>query len=367
MARALNALDWPVSLASEPENPGTARKKQPRKDPAGHNHHTGEEPMKREMAFIWITVLILAFSAGPGFAQSKYPAKAVDIIVPYAPGGGTDIMFRNIEKIISQYKLVPQPINIVNKPGGGGSIGKAYCLSKPADGYSFTCFDIGTVSHQIDGKAKWDYRKDFTYIARMVSDINLLIVRADSPVNTAKDLVEVFKKKGSFSIGGTVIGGPDQFANISLNKVTKQSFTYVPYNGGGEVLTNLLGGHIDGAWANPNECVGQLEAKQVKIVGVCTEKRSPIFPNHPTLKEQGYDVISVQTRSFVAKGGTSPEVVEYWVQVLEKVRKTPEWKKYLQDNLLEDGWLVKGDFFKDAENDYLTIKPIMDELGMSKK
>ncbi|HSR10038.1 MAG TPA: tripartite tricarboxylate transporter substrate binding protein [Thermodesulfobacteriota bacterium] len=312
-------------------------------------------------------LLMLTLTPTFAMAQGKYPAKAIDIIVPYAPGGGTDIMFRNVEKILSLHKMVPQPINIVNKPGGGGSIGKAYCLSKPADGYSFTCFDIATVSHQIDGKAKWDYRKDFAYIARLVSDINFIIVRSDSPINTAKDLVETLKKKGSFSLGGTGVGGPDHFGNISLNKATKLSFTYVPYNSGGEVLTNLLGGHVDGAWANPNECIGQLEAKQVKVVGVCTEKRSPMFPNFPTMREQGVDAISVQTRSFVAKGGTSAQIVDYWVDVLEKMRKTPEWKKYLTDNLLEDGWLAKGDFLKDADSDYNMVKPIMDELGMSKK
>lgn len=325
--------------------------------------------MKKLALVIFGGLLVLGISVGPAFAQAKYPARAIDIYVPYAPGGGTDIMFRNIEKIISQHKLVPQPINIVNKPGGGGSIGKAFCLSKPADGYSFTCFDIGTVSQQIEGRARWDYRKDFTYIARLVSDINLIIVKSDSPINNAKDLVEAIKKKGpkSISLGGTATLGPDQFGNIELNRATKLEFNYVPFNSGGEVLTNLLGGHTDAAWANPNECIGQLEAKQVKIVGVCTEKRSPMFPNQPTMREQGYNVISVQTRSFVAKGGTSPQIVDYWIEVLDKVRKTPEWKKFLADSLLEDGWLTKGDFFKDAEHDYNTIKTIMDELGMSKK
>ena len=325
--------------------------------------------MKKLILVVCLGLIALGGSVELALAQGKYPTRAIDIIVPYAPGGGTDIMFRNIEKIISQYKLVPQPVNIVNKPGGAGSIGQAFCLSKPADGYSFTCFDIGTVAHQIDGKAKWDYRKDFTYVARLVSDINLIIVRADSPINNAKDLVEAITKKGpkSISLGGTATLGPDHFGNIELNRATKLQFNYVPFNSGGEVVTNLLGGHIDAAWANPNECIGQLEAKQVKIVGVCTEKRSPMFPDHPTMREQGYNVISTQTRSFVAKGGTSPEVVDYWVQVLDKMRKTPEWKKFLADTLLEDGWLAKGDFFKDAENDYNTIKSIMDELGMSKK
>ncbi len=325
--------------------------------------------MKKFIITVICALLTLGAFPETLLAQGKYPTKAIDIIVPYAPGGGTDIMFRTIEKIISKYKLVPQPINIINKPGGGGAIGKAFCLSRPADGYTFTCFDLGTISQQIDGKAKWDYRKDFSYIARLVSDINLLIVRVDSPYNNVKDLVENIKKRGpkSISIGGTAIGGADHFANIILNKATKQEFTYVPYNSGGEVMTNLLGGHVDAAWANPNECVGQLEAKQVKILGVATEKRSPLFPNHPTIREQGFDVISIQTRSMVGKAGIPMEVIDYWVTVLGKMRATPEWKEYLQKFLLDDGWLVKEDFLKDADNDYKTTKAIMDEMGMSKK
>jgi putative tricarboxylic transport membrane protein len=325
--------------------------------------------MKKVFLFVFLALLILGSSVEITFAQGKYPTKAVDIIVPYAPGGGTDIMFRNIEKIISQYKLVAQPVNIINKPGGGGAIGKAFCLSKPPDGYTLTCFDLGTVSQQIDGKAKWDFRKDFAYIARMVSDINLLIVPVDSPFNNAKDLLEAIKKKGpkSISLGGTGIGGADTYANFDLNKASKQEFNYVPFNSGGEVMTNLLGKHINGAWANPNECVSQLEAKLVKIIGVCTEKRSPLFPNHPTMHEQGLKVISTQTRSVVARAGAPKEAIDYWVQVLGKVRQTPEWGNFLKINLLEDGWLAKEDFFKDAENDYNMVKAIMDELGISKK
>jgi putative tricarboxylic transport membrane protein len=201
------------------------------------------------------------------------------------------------------------------------------------------------------------------------SDINLIIVKADSPLNSAKDLVEAIKKKGpkTVSIAGSAIGGPDQIGHLVLNKAAQQQFSYVPHNSGGEVVTNLLGGHIDAALANPNECIGQLEAKQVKVLAVCTEKRSPMFPNNPTFREQGYDVVSVQTRSMVGRAGIPKEAIDYWISVLGKMRETPERKEYLKKNLLEDGWLVKEEFFKDAENDYDMVRPIMDELGLSKK
>jgi len=105
-------------------------------------------------------------------------------------------------------------------------------------------------------------------------------------------------------------------------------------------VTNLLGGHIDAAWANPMSAIGQLEAKQVKILAVCTEKRSSMFPNQPTFREQGYDVISRPDPLHRRPGRESrKEAVDYWIAVLDKVRKTPEWKKFLQTSLLEDaGW-----------------------------
>jgi tripartite-type tricarboxylate transporter receptor subunit TctC len=135
--------------------------------------------MKKMAVMMFLGLFLLAGSVEITLAQGKYPVRPIDWIAPYSPGGGVDILFRNTEKIISQYKLVPQPINVINKGGGGGAIGKAFALARPADGYTLTCFDIGTVSQQIDGKANWDYRKDFAYIARLVLDFNLLIVRAD--------------------------------------------------------------------------------------------------------------------------------------------------------------------------------------------
>ena len=324
--------------------------------------------MKKLILMMCAGLLILGVLDWPLRAQAEYPSRAIDFIVPYAPGGGTDVVYRTVEKIASQYKLVPQPINIVNKPGGAGAVGKNFCLSRTADGYTFTCYDLNTLSQQIEGKVRWDYQKDYSYIARLAIDVNMIIVRADSSINNAKDLVEAIKKGGpkSISIGGGDVGGADHLATFELVRATKQQFNYVPFNGGGEVMLNILGGHVDVAWANPNECMGQLEAKQVKVVAICTEKRSPLLPNCPTMREQGYDVISVQPRAVVGKAGIPKEAVDFWVQTLDKVRKTPEWKNFMEANLLDEGWLVKEDFRKAVEADYKKVKVILDDIAKAK-
>ena len=129
-------------------------------------------------------------------AQDKYPSRPIEIIVPYAPGGGSDIMLRNVVKIIEQHKLVPVPIAVVNKPGGGGAIARTQFSQARPDGYTLGVMDPNPVLQQLLGEAPQDYRKDFTYIAKLVDDVNFLIVKANSPIKTLADAVAEAKKRG---------------------------------------------------------------------------------------------------------------------------------------------------------------------------
>jgi putative tricarboxylic transport membrane protein len=130
-----------------------------------------------------IIVAALALFGGVAMAtaQDKYPSRPIEIIVPYAPGGGSDIMIRNVVKVIEQHKLVPVPIAVVNKPGGGGAIARTQFSQARPDGYTLGIMDPNPVLQQLLGEAPQDYKKDFTYIAKLVDDVNFLIVKADSP------------------------------------------------------------------------------------------------------------------------------------------------------------------------------------------
>jgi len=307
----------------------------------------------------------------PGGARAAdYPTRPIEIVVPYAPGGGTDIMVRQIVKVIEEQKLVPVPVTVNNRTGGSGVVGKSYAVNRPPDGYTLVAVDAGNWQQELQGNATWNFRKDFTYIARMVTDVNLLIVRKESPVSTVQEFLAAAraKGKGGLSVGGTNVGQVDHIANINLSKAAKVDLTYVPFKSGGEVMTNLLGGHIDAAWANPNECIGQLEAGQVRALAVADEERLKGLPKIATMRELGVSMVSNQWRAVGGPGNLPKPVVDFWVNVLDKVRKTDSWRKgFLEKSVLEDGWLIGDAFLQSIDREQEVDKAVFAELGMLKK
>ena len=322
-----------------------------------------------------LAAAILAGLAGAGTAPggaADYPSRPVELVVPYAAGGGTDIMYRQIAKIAEENKLVPVPITVNNRTGGNGVVGKQFAINKPPDGYTLVAVDSGNWGQELLGNATWNYRKDFTYIARMVTDVNLVIVRKESPYKTLQEFLAASKAKGKggLSVGGTNVGAVDHLANLALAKAARTELTYVPFKSGGEVMTNVLGGHVDAAWANPNECVSQMEAGQVRALVVADDTRikAKVFADVPTTKELGLDVISNQWRAVGGPGNLPKPIVDYWVNVLDRVRKTDAWKKgYLEKSVLDDGWLTGEAFMKLVDKEMEADKALYAELGMLKK
>ncbi len=325
--------------------------------------------MSTRRAFLVLVLGLLTALPGGAWGQA-YPARAIEIVVPYAPGGGTDIMMRQIVKVLEEQKLVTVPVTVNNRTGGSGVVGKSYAINRPADGYTLVAVDAGNWQQELQGNATWNHRKDFTYLARMVTDVNLLIVRKESPINSLQEFLAAAKAKGKggLSVGGTNVGQVDHIASINLMKAAKVDLTYVPFKSGGEVMTNLLGGHVEAAWANPNECIGQLEAGQVRALAVADEERLKGLPKIASMKELGVAMVSNQWRAVGGPGNLPKPVVDFWVNVLDKVRKTDAWRKgYLEKSVLDDGWLVGDDFLKVVDREHEIDKGVFAELGMLKK
>lgn len=309
---------------------------------------------------LFSALFVISFNALP----ADYPSKSITIVCPYSPGGGSDVMTRVIAQVIKENKLVPEPVMVVNKTGGGGLVGKTYVFKKPADGYYITLADLGNViSPIVTPSTQWKIN-DWTYVANMVYDFNLLCVKAD----TYKDLSSLVQAAKAdqviFSAGGTgAAGGPDSLCTLKLNQAAGIKISYLPQKGGGDVVASLLGGHITMGWFNPSEILPQIEAGKAVPLAVTAKKRLAVLPNVPTFQELGYNLVYVQQRGLAMKGGVSADIVRYWIDILNKVRMSKEWQEgYLKKNSLEDGWMPGDEFKKWMENEVEDFKSSLNAL-----
>lgn len=323
--------------------------------------------MRMRSLFASLAVLALGSAA---MAQDKYPSRPIEIIIPYAPGGGSDIMIRNMVKVLEQHKLVPVPIAVINRAGGGGAIARTQFSRAKPDGYTLGVMDPNPVLQQLLGEAQQDYKKDFTYIAKLVDDVNFFIVKTDSPYKTLADVVAEARKRGpkKFTIAGTATGSQDHMASLDFDAAIKMETNYLITKSGNEVLTTLLGGHVDAAWANPSECIEQFKAGQVRILAVADTKRITDFPNVPTMKEAGVDMVSYNWRGIGGPPGLPKEVVAFWVDALTKMRATDDWQKgYLAKVNQGDGWLVGDQLMGYVHKEHDQFKAVFEKLGLLKK
>lgn len=303
----------------------------------------------------------------------KFPAKPITFVVPYAPGGGSDIIVRIFDKIAVENKIIPQNMVVENKAGGSGVVGKSYAKEKPADGYTLVNADDSTTFTYLAGQTPWEY-DDFTFIANIDRDYNMVVVRSDSPYKSLKELISTGKDKPkSIKIAGTGVGQVDNIHAALMEKATGAKFTYVSFDSGGQVITNILGGQVDAALANPSEAYEQMRAGKVKALGISAPERQtnfadPIFKDIPTWKESGVDVATAQWRGIAGPPKMKKETQDALIEIAKKVTETPAWKNDYLDKFMQIKTFVAGeDFKKEVQQEVTTFKPIFQELGLYKQ
>jgi putative tricarboxylic transport membrane protein len=271
-----------------------------------------------------------------GFAQAKYPSRTIEVVVPYAPGGGTDNLMRTITGIIDENKWSPVPLNVNNRAGGSGAIGFNYLINKKGDPHVIAGATPMIVSGKIEGRLPGNHRDAMTVLMIVAIDELMLSVRNESPYKTIDDFVNAARAKpGGLTVGGTATLTEDHIFTYLLEKAAKIQVKYVPFNSGGEVTAALMGGHIDAAVENPNEIVAQIEAGKAKNLAVAAQKRLKDAPDVPTFAERGYVFYWEQMRGVVGPANMAPEAVKWWQDTLKKVVGTKKWQEdYIKRNLL---------------------------------
>lgn len=270
---------------------------------------------------------------GPAAAAGWQPTREVEFVVPNSAGGGNDLMARALAKILSDEKLVPTPVVVVNKPGGAQAVGMGYvAVTKGGDPHTLALISTGS---QVTPLTVPNARgvRDVQPIAILTADDFFLIVRAQSGYTTAAQMVEAAKAKPrGVSIG--IGGATDEMAVAVLETATGVKFNIVRFGGTGEALTAVLGGHVDATTGNPIELLPQIQAGAVRGVAVFRPSRFPVAPDVPTLAEQGIDAPAYQAwRGVAMPKGAPAEAVAYWQDVFQRLTGTDAFERFVSTNV----------------------------------
>ena len=328
--------------------------------------------MKRITFFSVLLIAVgglLALQWAPAGAWE--PSEGIEFIAPANPGGGWDTICRTSARVLQKTGLITKPIYVSNMPGGSGSVAIAYVVKKrKGDSHLLVAASNSVTFSMAIKRALYTY-DDVTPLAQVASEYGGYMVRADSRFKNLGDLVAALKadpKSVTFG-GGSAPGSLDHIKVALLGKALGKDplkIVYVPFQGGGEAMASLLGGHTDVAPLDVSEVAGQLEAGKVRVLAVLSEKRLKDFPNLPTAVEQGVDVTFTVWRGLYMAPGVPKEAVNFWAKTIKKMVATPEWDKERK----KIGWepVVKfGDDFDTYVKDELRrYKTLLKELGFLK-
>jgi putative tricarboxylic transport membrane protein len=319
---------------------------------------------------IALALFALGSSVGAG-AQGWSPQKNVEIVVGSAPGGINDRTARTIEKVLLDNKLLSSTIVVMNKPGGGGNISFNYIDQRRGDPHYLLVGTTSMLSNHIVGSSKLGHN-DFVPIASLLSDYLVFMVNAGSSMKTGRDLAERLRKDPkSLTIGfANTIGNHNHIAAGMLLKAmggNPRDLKVVVFKGSADAMTALLGGHIDVIPSAGGNAAPHIISGKLRGVGMTAEKRyTGALANIPTMKEQGYDVVTGGWRGLLGPKGVSAQHVAYWEGVLRKMTETADWKAYLARNFSGDDFVTGERFRQQLDSDYAEMKAVLTDLGLAK-
>jgi putative tricarboxylic transport membrane protein len=315
------------------------------------------------MAFIFVGCLVGISNS----AAAAFPERAIEIIVPFGVGGGSDTAARAVAEGLKP--LLKVPLVITNMAGGGATKGMLYVAQQPAEGYEVLAV---TTSHLIDAvepKTRAHILKDFDPLMRIQWDTSSVSIAGDSKFKTLADLVDWGKKNPRMlKFAGTSPGGWAEIQTVAFFKKVGVEVTFVPFDSGAEIKAAILGGHIHGAVEELAETLPLIEAGKLRSLAVIMEKRHPALPNVPCTAELGIDYTYGLMRAWAVKKGTPPDRQKYLHDVIKKALDVPVYKKFVQDNHLyaRPGYLGPEETRKYWEDEIKFYTEVLKGLGYVK-
>ncbi len=295
-------------------------------------------------------------------AAQSYPTRPVTILCWSAPGSPVDVYARTMAKLL--VAELGQNVVVENRTGGSGLIMVNGLVRGATDGYTIAAntLTLATLFSEKNAQFKPD---DLQMIARSQIDPYGLIVHTSTPFKNIEQLVTFARKKPEFiNVGGPFAISSHRVAWEVFSDVAKIKTTWVPYPGGGPALTAVAGGHVDAAATNPGNVKPLIDAGKVRVLVVSSDQRLADFPDVPTYKEKGWDVVRYQWRGLMAKAGTPKPVIDRLATAVEKAQQTEEWKAYLKRVTQLDGFQGPDAFRAQLQQDIRETEVVKKKLGL---
>ncbi len=320
------------------------------------------------MKKILVTLLLLSLVIGSVFAQGAaeasadtYPDKPVSVIVPYAAGGGTDLIARAL--VDAAKGSFPRNITVENRTGGGGAVGMSYGANAKADGSVITMITVELVTLPHTGTGAGLYYDQFKPIMMLNSAYSAVTVQANSPYNTLDDLIAAAKTK-SLRVGNSGVGAIWHLAAAGLGKAAGVEFNHIPFDGAAPAITSLLGGHIDAITVSYAEVDSQVRAGNLKVLAVLSPERIPSTPNIPTAIEQGYDVSIGTWRGFGVPKDTPQPIVDKIYNIFSEAAASSQFVNYMNTTNNDIDILDAKSYGEKLAVDNAMFKALIEELGL---
>ena len=320
-------------------------------------------------ALTLLTLLTLATATTYAAEPTWKPTKAVDLVAINASGGGSDRILRLMVKVFQEQRAMEVPVNVVNKPGGGGAVAYAY-IAQQNDGHSLVLANKSMLTNHIVGRGP-SYT-EFTPVVNLFGEYICVTVRPDSPFKTGADVVAALKKDvGSLALGiATSIGNPNHqglAAALGAAGVDIKKTRNVIFPSGGAATTALMGGHVDVAPVTAAFAASLVRNAQVRVVAVAAPQRlGGVLASVPTWREQGYDAVVSNWRTFLGSKQLSPAQVAYWERVFRRLTESEEWKKELEENFWLSDFLTSAEARKQMDRDDARLRVFLKEWALTK-
>lgn len=284
--------------------------------------------MKKDIFTTTLAALaIFLFSSGPAFSADEYPSKSINYVIPFGPGGESDITSRHQQPFFK--KIFGQDLIISYKPGGGGAVGWAQLNKMKGDGYNIMGINLPHIIIKPKQKDVGFATEDITGVYMFHYTPDAIVVNNDSPFKTLEDLIAYAKENpGKTTFSGSGKGTANHIAQLRFDKMAGIKTTYVAFKGTGAAVTALLGKQVMAEWGYTS--VGAKQKEKARMLAVAMEERHPSFPDVPTFKELGFDLVSGAFRGIAVPKSTPEEIRVKLSDMIAKINADPEFRARME-------------------------------------